>query len=706
MLKFIYGLAFAVLIFSPIAKFRFINFPKVLNNIFRIDSIILLTIVFIFIGIIIGELSKITSIQIAIICGIYLSYLILNQNENKYYILLIYFLIGYVSSLSNMKFILYPVILIAMYSLRQLSGDRFNNFCVLFSGLVISTLIPYWLIYNGIFNISLINSIKFTLLSLIMIFLINYNGHNKYKINYYLFIFLYTAMVVIYVLSQPASNFLDSFHQWHHWSAYIGQARLMSMGAIPYVDFPLQYGFGPIFLTSLGCNVNCWESFYWLSSATTIGLTLLIVFIAIKIEKPGNILNLIAIGVVFFISCLIYTSHQVNHIFPSITFPSTFGLRFLPGAIFLSILIHDPLSSKYGPINFIYFFVCNIILGLCYVWSPEALVQTSAIWFSYSILILLRTPNKFDRIKLFSAFFLGIVVIITIIIYTYYNVYGFSLNIRNYLTYFIYPPVEKSNFLLEGPILFAIFLYIIFLIVYLRARNKFCIAPLLVSVWCFSNFSYFIGHPDNVVISVLMPYIALFIISIRSISNSILLKKFLALLLATIVGWSTLFYGWDEVFRTPVFSNLINALSSKDSFSKNFERGAQYPFIKGSSFSDEYNTIQERIKQLNLSYALDFIDNKYGEPVETIDSLWLIDAGNIYVPWSAYHGPINYAGLPSSIRSKFLLNFANHFSSPGWLVYDPNYRNVDGFLKDYDAVYNRDLLIDFGAYKAIRYIPK
>ncbi len=345
-------------------------------------------------------------------------------------------------------------------------------------------------------------------------------------------------------------------------------------------------------------------------------------------------------------------------------------------------------------------------MGFCYVWSPEALFQTSAIWFSYGILVILRTPNKFDRIKLLLAFIIGMVSIIIIIIFTYYYIYGSTLDLRNYLTYLIDPPVEKSNFLLEGPILVAIFLYIIFIAVYLRAKNNYCVAPLLVSVWCLSNFSYFIGHPDNVVISVLMPYIALFILSIRSISNSILLKKFLALLFATIVGWSTLFYGWDEVFQTPVFSNLINVASSNDFLSKKFERRHQNPFSNDSSYSDQDMKIQERIRQSNLSYALNFIDREYGERVEIIDKLWLLDVSESSIPWSAFHGPINYAGLPSSVRLKFLMNFANHFPSSGWLLYDSNYSNAKAFLEDHDVIYDRNLEIDFGFYKAIRYIPK
>ena len=45
---------------------------------------------------------------------------------------------------------------------------------------------------------------------------------------------------------------------WHHWSVYVGAAEAFLGGAIPFQDYPVQYGMGPTLLVAGLCRGECW----------------------------------------------------------------------------------------------------------------------------------------------------------------------------------------------------------------------------------------------------------------------------------------------------------------------------------------------------------------------------------------------------------------------------------------------------------------
>ena len=49
---------------------------------------------------------------------------------------------------------------------------------------------------------------------------------------------------------------------WHHWSVYVGAAEALLGGAIPFRDYPVQYGMGPTLLLAALCHGECWTGTY------------------------------------------------------------------------------------------------------------------------------------------------------------------------------------------------------------------------------------------------------------------------------------------------------------------------------------------------------------------------------------------------------------------------------------------------------------
>ena len=99
------------------------------------------------------------------------------------------------------------------------------------------------------------------------------------------------------------------------------------------------------------------------------------------------------------------------------------------------------------------------------------------------------------------------------------------------------------------------------------------------------------------------------------------------------------------------------------------------------------------------------LSERFHEPITVLDQALNLEASSAGTPWSAYHGPENYMYFPSPLRRQFLANVAARLNAPGWLLIRRDF-DAAGWLSDYDAVYRRDQMLDFGTYYAIRYVPR
>jgi hypothetical protein len=502
---------------------------------------------------------------------------------------------------------------------------------------------------------------------------------------------------------------VDSFYQWHHYSAYIGQAELLNSGVIPYVDIPLQYGFGPVFITSLVCQFNCWEGLYWITSfgnfLTSITLTILI-FLIIKVR---NSWHLFLTATLILISCLFYTSYQ-NFIFPTSTFPSTLFLRFYPAIFLLIILIVDfkyfiKLKSN------IYTCIIYIYWSLTFAWSPEAGIQSSVIlapyllWKSSCIKVNYKILVFFKELMyIFIRFFICISLIF--LFFKFY--YGEFPSLKLYFTYLLFAPVTKVNVDFYNPMLWYFLISFIIFAKWFSVNSKLKIdanIPIWLTILLnFANFTYYLAHSDNAVLFTLVPYLTISLIAIQSTIPQGMLKKSCTIFLGIIVGQSLMFNGWNEIFQTirkdPYISKKGFSSDAK-TYSELFSRSTTTPF----QINSETNY---RDKDLDIFYASEYIRVNYKESLDVFDELSIMDSKDPFPPWNAYHSPVNIWSIPSIHRRVYLYKTSKRLNRSGWILYDQNLGNnvMKDILDDYSAVYNLTNEEVFGSYKARRYEPK
>ena len=524
-------------------------------------------------------------------------------------------------------------------------------------------------------------------------------------------LFAVFTSVLTYLAFQTGTNIgIDSFYQWHHWSAYIGQAELLFHGVLPFNDIPLQYGLGPISLIALGCYADCWIAMYWISSIGVIIFILLITWLALKLSNPKQLSTIGIVLLLVILSTMIWPPYQ-NTILSISTFPSVTALRFLPGLLMLCLLINDPLKNK-GHAHTDFLILSLWIMAfwvLCFAWSPEAGIQASVLWVPYYIWNRTQDRHGNQLLKfiflasaeLLLAFLAGV----GLLSLCYFNIYAEWPQFSRYLTYLHHLPNggEKANS--NGMIWYVILCCFIWLTWASNAKNKEVQTSIwLVALLCFANFTYFLSHSHDSVIADLSPYLLLLLLAIHRNSAKGIFRSFVSILLASFIGWSTLMVGWGTLLNTAV----KDIHSSPHEFF--IESPAKLIGLFDSETQDPFHFLSrsehETLKTHDLNQALSYLYKNFHESVEVLNEQFLINSNEIYPPWNGFHGPVTINPIPSIYRTPYLADTAKRLHRSGWLLYDKDFKTAAQYLSNYDSVYDRSQEIDFSTYYAIRYVPK
>jgi len=637
------------------------------------------------------------------ICFIYPNYKIVTSNKLYYFLAILCLILFFFVSWKFLSISLLASLILAIVSKEK---KIINSFCFLV-GLSLSSFLAYWLHTDRIhLAISSFQSIKVVSVTLILFLILSkrhiFTAYSKI-FNYSIYI-TFALFVCLITFATEIGFESGSFQQWHHWGAYIGQAEVIFSGALPLNDIPLQYGLGPALLATAGCKYNCWIAFYWIVCFATIITTLLIGFIVIKVCKPRSVIETFLFLTIVFFTCLFWTSYQWR-IYSPTTFPSVFAIRFLPAIIFLSQLLYiEAAKTK----SFYFCIPLHALWMLCLLWSPDAGIQASILWIPY--LIHSRISQESNNHKILSMIFIAIELLIVfisgvlIISLVYNQITEEWLNLHEYFRFLFYRPASTEIVNFRGPITFAISCFILWAISF-KDKEPHWTKMWLIVLLCFANFTYYLSHPHDIVILVLLPYFSVLLLCIYRWSSNDIYKAISTTLLSSLLGWLTLFSGWQEVYenlRSEIHASQHEFfLEHPKKLIISFNREVTDPLPDESMHS-----VMRKNQSNDVKYALHYIHTKYKEPVETIDRLWLVDSGEKYSPWNALHGPVNFAALPSTVRRQYLLNIARRLDKGGWILYQNDYEFADEFIADYDSVYTRKDLIKFGTYTAIRYGTK
>ena len=163
---------------------------------------------------------------------------------------------------------------------------------------------------------------------------------------------------------------------WHHWSVYVGSSQALLGGAIPFQDYPVQYGMGPTLLIAALCGQECWSGTYIVAAATNLLYLLAmagsVVLLTRKLPMGLALVPLAAMAC----AILMWTGYPPDFKGPIAT-PSVDGLRFFPLATLLCFIIA---AEERG---FRLDAAGHALWLLGIVWSPEAAFYATIVWWPY-----------------------------------------------------------------------------------------------------------------------------------------------------------------------------------------------------------------------------------------------------------------------------------------------------------------------------------
>jgi hypothetical protein len=577
----------------------------------------------------------------------------------------------------------------------------FSVLLVAFLALIISTTIPWWSNTEGVIKASWPAKITFDFIVLTLYFLLHAGRKDADKKNttFWIIAFVFPSIVLSFSTGILAVD-APWVTEWHHWGAYIGPAESLLAGAVVFHDFPVQYGVGPTLLIAAFCKYDCWRGMYFIVGFATLIYSSLIALLCITVSH-GKWSTRIAVLLLVLITCFFWTAYPPDVSLPSIT-PSVGGLRFLPALILITYLfflekIENSRLKLAG---------AHLIWAVGVFWSPESCFYVTFIWWPY-YLFLNRSKNEtsirlliinLTRLIGTAAGFMILFISIFFLIYrqlpSTYGIFAYVIN-----------PPGPMPINIYGAVWFFIFSLCLGLGCLVKkwqssgdsiSFRRGYLSLLL----CYAVFSYFLGRShDNNLLNI-TPFVLLMLLNVVASFNETIFSKVSTIIIATFAGWLILF-GW----------NSLQTSFNQEGFLK-----FQSDFMKNSSTLRNPQTVSrltERIFKNNLPFgapqdvarAINEIHGKYREPYTVLDSSMLLEHSSPPKVWSAIQNPANFTFVPSARRRQFLLFSAHSLGTPGWLIVDKKYPAGE-WLSDFDFAYNRDAILDFDSYYAIRFIPK
>ena len=253
---------------------------------------------------------------------------------------------------------------------------------------LLATLLPWWLRADvGRLNLS---GTTWTVVLSVTVFLSwlmcrrSDGGFSQRPVFKWLGVVSVVAIAVAWTFSTGMSLTHANTTPWHHWGAYVGPAETVMAGAVPFRDIPLQYGLGPTVLLMLGGPAGAWSMMYWAAGVMTVAMIVMLCMTARSLLEPRASASEVCVVMLAMLVCgLIWTAYPAE-VMATLATPSTTGLRFFPGTLFLFLLIQreqrlmrNNCPDREAPVW------GHVVWLSCLLWSPEAALHATALWVPY-----------------------------------------------------------------------------------------------------------------------------------------------------------------------------------------------------------------------------------------------------------------------------------------------------------------------------------
>jgi hypothetical protein len=485
---------------------------------------------------------------------------------------------------------------------------------------------------------------------------------------------------------------------WHHWSVYVGEAEALLGGAIPFRDYPVQYGMGPTLLLAALCREECWTGTYIAVAAANLFYLMAmaggVIVLTRKLPMGLALLALAAMGC----AVLLWTGFPSDYQGPIAT-PSVDGMRFFPvAALLFFILAAEERGFRLDAAGHGLWF-----LGLA--WSPEAAFYATVVWWPYLALrraqaigtssaagvaaVVLRGAGV--ALAASAVGFAALAVLFRIAYDQWPSIAGFTTYVRN-------PPgILPANPL--GPIWFALGAAALVAIAQLRADARGIRMGFACLMGLLGVGSYYLARShDNNVLN-LLPFVVLALTAALAIGLKDVASGFAQVTLAGVVAFPVTFgfESWDLAARRGRAWNIGPS---------HFINDIRLAAPESSALLDESlaNSPNPHEPTGDAAAAQDWLRAKgEGSPLWVSPSL-LLPYGAPGPAWTGMNDIGSFALLPPDEVERFIRNSAEDLHRPGWILVDRSQKSP--WPAFFFAAYSVTEQRDFGGYTAYRLAPK
>ena len=483
---------------------------------------------------------------------------------------------------------------------------------------------------------------------------------------------------------------------WHHWGAFTAPAEAMLAGAVPFRDFPVQYGMGPTLLIALLGREDPWQGTYFASALTQLLYLLAMggcVLAVLRDAPQGRVLlALAAMGS----AVMLWTGYPPDFLGPLAT-PSVGGMRFLPLALLLLVILrHEAAGSAPGWLGHALWF-------LALLWSPEAGFHATLVWWPY--LALREAQQAESRLQVLRALLWGaaravaaLALAIAVLALMFRLGFGDWPSLFGFLTYVRSPPgILQPNPI--GPVWLMLAAILAGLVGVAAGdargmRTGFVCLAALIGVG-----SYYLGRSHDNNLLNLLPFLALALAPLLRAGMPAAPGGFSCVVMAGLVAWSASFGlgAWRSAWERGEARRLGPA-----------EMLDQMRLATSASHAVMDAAMAQQIPNLapmaDAGAALEWLRSLEAGPPVLVNSAIISARGMPGPAWTGMSNIATYGLLPPATIEHFIGRGALVFRQSGWILIDRSHPVdwLDRFRVAYDVAEERS----FGGYTAYRLVPR
>ncbi len=503
--------------------------------------------------------------------------------------------------------------------------------------------------------------------------------------------------VAAHVFTGPIASGQGIGTLWHHWGVYVGSAQLLVAGAVPFFDFPIQYGFGPTVTMALACRTDCWEGAYYVISVANLFYLLTLVFgTTLLIRGMATGLILTAAGAMIS-AVLLWTIYPPFLVSPLAT-PSTGGLRFLPLALLVVSIVFGEIHKEGSLPSRLWGY---LFWSLSMLWSPEAAIFATMVWWPYLALRDIQSRNSRGLLPVARrmAVWLFVMLLATCLLagafsLLFWMAFGQMPDIDGYLIYILHPPGPMpAN--VGGPVWILLTTLALSVIAMFRADDRNMRLVMVCALSTLAVSTYYLGRSHDNNILNLFPFVLLSLVSSLRVSTPVFLVGYTKSIILGIILWPS-FFGLDS-FKQVAGSHDLGRLGSRHFLEMtSLSPSAWHPL------DEVYGAIVP--PSAEAAEALGVL-TKLGEgsPV-LINGNFILPRYDEFSAWTAMINPASYAVLPADAIQSFIERSRQHWNRVGWIVVQPEFQG--DWLDLFESVYSISETRRFGNYEAYRLVPK